>query len=163
MAELETGLRRSRPVTFARLIASGFGTGFAPVAAGTVASLVALLIGAGLTRVSPFALPIAAIAASFAGLWAVGACGASDDPGWVTIDEFAGQWIAMLALSHPALPGLAAAFLLFRFIDIVKPGPVGWADRQKSAAGVMGDDVIAGGLTWGILWAVQSHWPGVLG
>ena len=167
MAELETGLRRSRQAAFARMIAhtiaSGFGTGFAPVAAGTVASLVALLIGAGLTGVSPLALPIAALAATFGGLWAVRACGATDDPGWVTIDEFAGQWIGMLALSHLSVLGLATAFLLFRIIDVSKPGPVGWADRQKTAAGVMGDDVIAGGLTWGILWAVQSHWPGLLG
>jgi phosphatidylglycerophosphatase A len=38
------------------------------------------------------------------------------------------------------------AFLLFRLFDIAKPGPVGWADRQHGARGVMLDDVIAGAL-----------------
>jgi len=113
--------------------------------------------------VSPMALPVAVLAAAFGGLWAVAAAGAGDDPGWVVIDEFAGQWIALLALGRPTSGGLAAAFLLFRLLDVVKPGPIGWADRQHSAAGVMGDDVIAGGITAGILWAVQSRWPAVFG
>ncbi len=148
-------------MTFARLVASGFGTGLAPVAAGTVGTFAALLLGLGLMRLSPWALPIAAVVATFGGVWAVSACGAGgDDPGWVTIDEFAGQWIGMLALSRqPTWWGVGIAFVVFRIIDITKPGPVGWADRQKTAAGVMGDDVIAGGLTWGILWAVQNRWP----
>jgi phosphatidylglycerophosphatase A len=34
--------------------------------------------------------------------------------------------------------------VLFRLFDILKPGPVGWADRKKGAVGVMMDDVIAG-------------------
>jgi phosphatidylglycerophosphatase A len=151
-------------VTGARFVASGFGTGLAPTAAGTVGSFVALVLGAGLMLFSPWGLPIAAVLATFGGIWAIEACGAShDDPGWVTIDEFAGQWIGMLALARPSWLGLGAAFAVFRLLDITKPGPVGWADRQKSAVGVMGDDVMAGGLTWGILWAVQTSWPGLLG
>ncbi len=146
------------------MVASGFGTGLAPAAAGTVGSLVALGLGAGMMGVSPWALPVAAVLATFGGLWAIEACGvAQDDPGWVTIDEFAGQWIGLLALPRATWGGLAAAFVLFRLLDISKPGPVGWADRQKTAAGIMGDDVIAGGLTWGILWALQTHWPNILG
>ena len=38
----------------------------------------------------------------------------------------------------------AAAFVAFRFFDILKPGPIGWADRQKGPMGVMLDDVLAG-------------------
>lgn len=38
----------------------------------------------------------------------------------------------------------AAAFGLFRLFDITKPGPVGWADRQHGAWGIMGDDLLAG-------------------
>jgi phosphatidylglycerophosphatase A len=47
-------------------------------------------------------------------------------------------------------------------IDIGKPGPVAWADRQKTPAGVMGDDLIAGAFAACVLWAVRSRWPGVL-
>jgi phosphatidylglycerophosphatase A len=37
-------------------------------------------------------------------------------------------------------------FLAFRLFDILKPGPVGWADRRDDPLGVMLDDVIAGAL-----------------
>jgi phosphatidylglycerophosphatase A len=150
-------------LNFSRAVASGFGAGFFPVAPGTFASLVAVAAGAGLLWWSPFALPVVAVAAAFGGVWAVGAARAGDDPGWVVIDEFAGQWIAMLSLARPALAGLAAAFVLFRLLDIVKPGPIAWADRQHGPAAVMADDLIAGAIVAGILWAVQSRWPGVLG
>jgi phosphatidylglycerophosphatase A len=149
-------------VRLARLVASGFGIGCVPLAAGTVASLAAVLAGAGMLRLSPFALPAAALIATLVGLWAVRAAGATADPGWVVIDELAGQWIAMLTLRSAAPRALLAAFVLFRLIDIGKPGPVAWADRRKSALGVMGDDVIAGGLAAGVLWIVQTGWLGLL-
>jgi phosphatidylglycerophosphatase A len=149
-------------LTFARAVASGFGVGFFPLASGTVASLVAVVIGAGLLFLSPFAVPVAVLLAAFGGVWAVAAARGGDDPGWVVIDEFAGQWIAMLSLARPTLQGLAAAFVLFRFLDIVKPGPVAWADRQQGPAAVMADDLIAGAISAGILWAVQRRWPGAL-
>lgn len=158
-------------MTFARLLASGFGAGFAPRAPGTAGSLAALAIGALLLWQAPAAthwaplplapLPWAVLAATLAGLWAVGAAGAGDDPGWVVIDEFAGQWLAMVPLSGPSPLGLAASFALFRLLDILKPGPIGWADRQAGPAGVMGDDLVAGGIAAGILWAARSKWPGL--
>ena len=147
----------------ARWIAAGFGTGFAPVAAGTVASAVATVAGAALLWWSPLALLVAVPVVTFGGLWAVRAARVEGDPGWVAIDEFAGQWIALLGLAAVTPLGLLAAFALFRFLDITKLGPVGWADRQHGAAGIMADDLIAGALTGGILWAVRSRWPGALG
>ena len=77
-------------------------------------------------------------------MWRSGAPAVTGDPGWVVIDEFAGQWITLLALARPRSPGLIAAFVLFRLFDITKLGPVGWADRQHGAFGIMADDVIAG-------------------
>lgn len=147
----------------AQWIAAGFGTGFAPTAAGTVASAVATLTGAALLWCSPLLLLLAALLATFGGWWAIRATRVEGDPGWVTIDEFAGQWIALLGLAAVTPLGLLAAFVLFRFFDVTKLGPVGWADRQHGAAGIMADDLIAGALTGGILWAVRSHWPGAFG
>ena len=72
--------------------------------------------------------------------------GIQGDPGWVVIDEFAGQWITLVPLHHLSAVGLILAFVLFRFFDITKLGPVGWADRQHGAFGVMADDVIAGAI-----------------
>ncbi len=128
----------------ARFIAAGFGTGYAPVAAGTVASAAALVTGAGLLQTSSLALALAALVATVGGYIAVERAAVVGDPGWVVIDEFAGQWITLLALPHPTLPNLIAAFVLFRFFDITKLGPIGWADRQHGSFGIMADDVIAG-------------------
>lgn len=127
-----------------RFIAAGFGSGYAPVAAGTAGSAVAVATGAGLLWVSPLLLAAAAVLATFGGYLAVERARVEGDPGWVVIDEFAGQWITLLALATPSVPGLIAAFVLFRFFDITKLGPVGWADRKHGSFGIMADDVIAG-------------------
>jgi phosphatidylglycerophosphatase A len=65
------------------------------------------------------------------------------DPSRVTIDEWVGCWIACMA-APPAIPWLAAAFLLFRLFDILKPWPVSFLDRMEGSAGVVLDDIAAG-------------------
>lgn len=66
------------------------------------------------------------------------------DSSFIVIDEVVGLWITFIAVDLDALHFLAA-FLLFRFFDIVKPYPVGWIDKNiKGARGVMLDDVAAG-------------------
>ena len=142
-------------MTLARLIASGGGTGLAPFAPGTVASVLAVLIGTGLLLLSPFLLVAGAILATIAGVWALRQEPVPDDPGWVVIDEFAGQWIALLGVGTIAPLEIAAAFVLFRAFDILKPGPVGWADRQHGVFGIMADDIIAGAMAALLLWAVR--------
>lgn len=152
-------------MTLARLVASGFGSGRFPVAPGTAGSTVAVALGAAMLHWFPPALPLAALAAYLGGLWAVKAAQAEHDPGWVVIDEFAGQWIAMLPLAGaaagPGPLGLLAAFVLFRLLDIVKPGPIKLAELQGGARGVMDDDVVAGAVAALLLWMARSGWPGV--
>lgn len=145
-----------------RIVGSFGGVGFAPVAAGTWGSLAALLAGYLLHRGGGFPLlAVATLAALLAGLWAARREADSPgkfDPSWIVIDEVVGMWIALFPLSlglwlhgAPAAlfpwPGWVSAFLIFRLLDIWKPGPVGWADRRHGAMGVMLDDVIAGALT----------------
>jgi phosphatidylglycerophosphatase A len=142
-------------MTLARLIAAGFGTGFAPLAAGTIASAVAVPIGVLLLMASPWLLLAAVVLAVCGGVWAVQAARVVGDPGWVVIDEFAGQWITLLGLAYITPAGLVAAFVLFRFFDVTKLGPVGWADRQHGTFGIMADDIIAGVIAAVILHAVQ--------
>lgn len=148
-------------MNIARLIASGFGTGCVPVAAGTVASVAATLVGALLLTASPLWLAVAAAFATIGGVWAIRHAHVEGDPGWVTIDEFAGQFITLLGLAAVTPIGLAVAFVLFRVLDITKLGPVGWADRQHGAFGIMADDVIAGLIGALILVGVQAAWPAV--
>lgn len=140
-----------------RLIASFFGVGFFPVAPGTAGSAVALVTGAALMLGPPWLLPGGAVIAAVAGFLAIrGAVTDPEaDPEWVVIDEVAGQWIAMLGLAGVSLGGLAAAFVGFRVLDVLKPGPVGWADRQSGAFGIMADDVLAGGGVALMLYAVR--------
>ncbi len=141
-----------------RLIATFFGVGLLPFAPGTWGSLAALPAAWVIAQVwGSIGLVLCALVAYAAGVWATveQTRGKEDhDPGEIVIDEVVGQWIALLpvvygaeVMSAPLLalwPGWVAAFVLFRFFDIRKPGPVGWADRRGDAQGVMLDDVIAG-------------------
>jgi phosphatidylglycerophosphatase A len=151
-------------LTSGRVIASAGGIGFFPYAPGTAGSAAALLAGAcGLHYAGHAALALAAVVAAVGGLWAIGAARATDDPGWVVIDEVAGQWITLLGLGHVSWAGAAAAFVLFRLLDITKPGPIGWADRQNTGFGIMADDVSAGGIGAVILWALLLWKPMLFG
>ncbi len=149
----------SMRLTPARMIASGFGAGAVPVAAGTVASVVATLLGGALLAAGTVWLAVAALLAITMGYWAIRHGQVEGDPGWVTIDEFAGQFITLLGLAHSTPIGLLAAFVLFRILDITKLGPVGWADRQHGAFGIMADDVIAGAIGAVILFGLRLLAP----
>ncbi len=146
-------------MTPARFIAAGFGTGYAPLAAGTVGSAAAVLTGGLLLSWSVWAVAAAAVLATVGGYLAVERARVDGDPGWVVIDEFAGQWITLLALPRPSAAGLLIAFILFRFFDITKLGPVGWADRRHGSFGIMADDVIAGVIAAAILLGVRMLKP----
>ena len=162
MAALTPG--RPEAVAAGRAVASAGGVGFFPWAPGTAGSAVALLIGVlGLHYAGHAVLALAAVAAAVIGIWAIRAAHAKDDPGWVVIDEVAGQWITLLGLGHVSWGGAAAAFALFRLLDITKPGPIGWADRMNTATGIMADDVIAGVAGAVVLWALLLWKPMLLG
>ncbi len=128
-------------------IASGFGSGLAPVASGTAGSLAALLPWL-LLRELPWWGYAASILLAFAlGVWAANAvirALGEEDPGVVVWDEFIGLWIALFAVP-PGWMWVVAGFALFRLFDIWKPWPVRWADRRvKGGFGTMLDDALAG-------------------
>lgn len=129
-----------------RAIASLGGIGFLRPAPGTWGSAAVLPLAV----LPNWAALLAALAFALAGYWAVARLPeATADPGWVVVDEAAGQSLALAAAT--GWVGVVLAFALFRAFDILKPGPVGWADRQKGAFGVMADDVIAGALAAAVL------------
>jgi phosphatidylglycerophosphatase A len=144
-----------------RAIATVLGIGLLPGAPGTWGSAAAIPLAWVLHGLGGFpALLLATIAVTALGWWATAAAtrgSDNHDPSEIVIDEVAGQWVALWPLSaglwhagaDPWLfpwPGWVGAFILFRAFDILKPGPVGWADRRNDALGVMLDDVIAGVL-----------------
>lgn len=68
----------------------------------------------------------------------------SHDPSEVVIDEWLGIMTTLLGAATLSFQQCALAFVLFRFFDIIKPGPVRWAERAPSGWGVMLDDFVAG-------------------
>ena len=65
------------------------------------------------------------------------------DPGFVVIDEVAGQMIALIGVP-PHWKYLVASFILFRSFDIVKPFPLRRLESLPEGTGIMMDDVGAG-------------------
>jgi len=66
------------------------------------------------------------------------------DHGGIVIDEVAGYLVTMIAVPVN-LWTLVAAFVVFRFFDIIKPWPIGWLDRRvQGGLGIMVDDLLAG-------------------
>jgi phosphatidylglycerophosphatase A len=136
-------------------IALGFGSGLSPKAPGTVGSLLALILWWLLMADAPLWAQAALIVGGFglgilASAWMIRQTGITD-PGFIVWDEFIGMWIALLLLPK-TLIWYAIAFALFRLFDIVKRGPVGWADKRFSGGfGVMFDDVLAGLLAMALL------------
>ncbi|HEX7029919.1 MAG TPA: phosphatidylglycerophosphatase A [Gammaproteobacteria bacterium] len=131
----------------AHWLAFGSGAGLAPVAPGTAGTLAAIpLVWA--TWQLPLALRAGiCLFLILAGTWAGGASARKlgvHDHGGIVIDEIAGFYLAMLLL--PAgWWWMLAAFVAFRFFDIVKPWPIGWLDRRLGGgAGIMADDLVAG-------------------
>ncbi|RDS82480.1 phosphatidylglycerophosphatase A family protein [Dyella psychrodurans] len=141
-------------------LACGFGSGLAPVAQGTFGSLAAILPWLLLRHLS---LPINVLVIVIGFVIGVIACDIAgrslgvDDHRSLVWDEFVGQWIALL----PALLApwwiVVAAFVLFRFFDVLKPWPIRWLDRHvKDGLGVMLDDVLAGAIAAIVLWLLMS-------
>ena len=79
------------------------------------------------------------------------------DPGFVVIDEVAGQWVT-LALAPVDLGHALAGFILFRFFDIVKPWPVRSMEKLPGGQGIMLDDVAAGVYGLLLMLALRKWW-----
>ena len=71
------------------------------------------------------------------------------DPVHIVWDEVVSFWIILWLLLPASWPDQLAAFLLFRFFDAVKPGPIAWADRAfhgfgwRGGFGIIFDDLVA--------------------
>lgn len=124
----------------AHLISLGFGSGLSPVAPGTAGTLWAWLAFAVL---NPWLTPLAwggvLAVGTLVGWWActrtARALGTAD-PGAVVWDEVLAFWAVLWLVTPAGFSTQLAAFVLFRFFDAVKPGPVAWADGLfKSRSG----------------------------
>lgn len=146
---MPTERERTRTIALATptgFLAFGFGSGLSPKAPGTAGTLAALVFAPALV-----ALPL------WAGLLVVGLafligcrlCGETSrelgvhDHGGIVWDEFVGIWLVLLFVPFE-LAWWLAAFVVFRFFDILKPWPIRWLDRRVGGGfGIMIDDVLA--------------------
>lgn len=140
-------------------MATFFGSGLLKPAPGTWGSVAALLLWAAyawVARPSAFALN-AVLVIGIVIVIALGVPAATiaeresggHDPGFVVIDEVAGQWIALLGCpgdwSHALI-----CLVLFRLFDITKPPPARQLERLPAGWGIVFDDVAAGLYAWGV-------------
>ncbi len=71
------------------------------------------------------------------------------DPKEVVVDELSGQFIAILGCVQSekiayVFLSLMSSFILFRFFDITKIGPIKKFENLPNGIGIMADDIIAG-------------------
>jgi phosphatidylglycerophosphatase A len=132
----------------AEWIATWFGCGSSPIAPGTVGTLGALPLFWVLRRASWPAYLGVWCALVGLGVWAserVSRARGTEDPQQVVVDEVAGVLLALLPVRGRSLGAKAASVLLFRLLDIVKPGPIAAAERLRPpGVGIMADDLLAG-------------------
>jgi len=129
------------------LLAFGLGSGLSPFAPGTFGTLVAVPLYLLLAQLPPWDYAAAVLAAFAFGVWLCASVSRDlrvHDPGGIVWDEFVGYWITMFLLPV-RWEWILAGFLLFRLLDIWKPWPIRWVDRNvRGGLGVMLDDVLAG-------------------
>ena len=133
------------------LIATFFGVGYLRPGPGTYASAITVLCwwGASHFVAQPWLVPVEIIVAAAITLLGVPPStvvareSGIADPGFVVIDEVAGQMIALIA-APLNWKYLLASFILFRGFDIVKPFPLRRLERLPGGTGIMMDDVGAG-------------------
>ena len=142
----------------AHMLALGFGSGLSPLAPGTVGTLWAW--GAFVVlqpHLSDRAWALLLAAGALVGWWACTVAArhlALADPSPVVWDEILAFWLILWLVTPAGWKAQLAAFVLFRFFDAAKPGPVAWADALfkvkrgvpigwAQGFGILFDDLVA--------------------
>ena len=150
----------------------GLGSGLPRRAPGTWGTVGGLIVGIPLMSFGFVPFLILTILSCIIGIWICertsALMGGHDNP-HIVWDEWSGMWITLLPLSYMGgdtvdfwqyisqpflLIAIIIAFILFRFFDIIKPPPIGWADKKVAGGlGIMLDDIIAG-IMAAVIWIV---------
>jgi phosphatidylglycerophosphatase A len=158
----------TRKTHWAWTLATFFGAGYLKPGPGTYGSAAAVLLWYAAAHIFPstsltlaIATTLAAILITLIGIPAstiTARESARKDPGFVVIDEVAGQLFALILLP-PDWAHAALALLLFRLFDIFKPWPIRKLEALPEGTGIMLDDVAAGliALLFGALITHFTH------
>ena len=137
----------------AHFIALGAGSGLSRLAPGTAGTLwawaVFLLLQIWLT---PLQMGVLIASSTLVGWWACTVTAQHmgvADPGAIVWDEVIAFWLVLWLVTPTTFWGQLGAFVLFRYFDAAKPGPVRWADSLfkglgwRGGWGIIFDDLVA--------------------
>ena len=137
----------------AHFIALGAGSGLSRIAPGTAGTLWAWAVFALLqVWLTPFHMGVLIAASTLVGWWACTVTARHmgvADPGAIVWDEVIAFWLVLWLVTPTTFAGQLGAFVLFRYFDAAKPGPVRWADSLfkgfgwRGGWGIIFDDLIA--------------------
>ncbi len=142
-------------VKIAKIIASGFYSGYAPIAPGTFGSLFGVILVYFINSIllrfgvegNVFIISniLMVVISYFLGVWAVKKVHDiwKHDDGRIVIDEIVGVWLGLIFIPVDVKYYLLA-FVVFRFFDILKPFGIKKIDQLGGDSSVMLDDVLAG-------------------
>lgn len=147
------------------MVATFFGIGRLGPGPGTWASLATVLLWWIAARAVPFSRPTVAITVAVI-VTAIGIPASTrvaresgvHDPGFVVIDEVAGQMLPLI-IAPLAWKYLLLSFILFRCFDILKPPPLRALERLPEGVGIMVDDIGAGFYAFAVLAFIMKLWP----
>lgn len=129
-----------------KFLATGAGTGYAPVVPGTFGSLMGVVIFLAMIDYPRWLLLVTIL-----GLTAIGILVSDEaeklfkkkDPSFIVIDEVTGLLVTMLFLPFQ-VKYVLMAFVIFRLTDIIKPYPAKQLENLHGGLGIMADDIVAG-------------------
>lgn len=146
------------------LISSGLFSGYLPIASGTFASLLAIVLLYPFRQLNMASLPAGGIFAGLVVALAALAVWSADvaertygekDSHKIVIDEIVGFLVAMAFLPF-RWPQVAVVFFLYRFFDVVKPPPIRQSQVLPGGWGIVADDLLAGLYTCVILHGLMT-------
>jgi phosphatidylglycerophosphatase A len=153
---------RSALAFVAAAVATGFGSGYSPIAPGTAGSLVGLLLFWPLRHLPPI-FQVGVVALCFllgtAAAASVARRVGAEDPGIVVVDEVVGMWTSLLFLPFTLFTA-SVGFVLFRVMDVWKPYPARQLEDLPGGWGIMADDLMAGVYANLALRVALLVWPG---
>jgi phosphatidylglycerophosphatase A len=128
-------------------LATWGGVGYLPFMPGTWGTLAALPLWYLLARSGPWEYGLGVAVLMILGLMVAGPAqtylGRIDHPA-IVVDEVVGLLITLAGVA-PSWPAAALGFIVFRTLDIFKPGPIRWFGvGGVGGLEVMADDVAAG-------------------
>ena len=145
----------------AKMLATGFWSGYFPVTPGTFGSIPPWLIAYFLIQNNQLGLAMAATATTIVSVWSAGEAEKElgHDARKIVIDEWAGMFITLLFVPY-SFVNYAIAFFVFRALDVVKIYPARQVEQLPGGWGVTMDDVVAGVqsnlVTHLIIWLISG-------